>query len=332
MFKGTRKIRHISWLVGGDGMNYFDLHCDTISECYRQKMALDTNHLQISLKKGSKLGKWIQVYAIWMDDALQGEEAYRHFMDVYEYFLQQVDYNKEKMTLCLSAKDVQDCMIRKERAAILAVEGSRALGGKLERVEEFYQKGIRLMTLTWNGRSEVGDGCMVTQAGGLTSFGEAVVAKMEALGMIIDVSHLSEKGFFDVVRLTKSPFIATHSNSQKVCPVPRNLTDEQFRLIVQRQGIVGMNFYPLFINGTLKCHIKELLPHIDHFITLGGENHICIGSDFDGARMPKDLRNLSHMTRLYHLLVERYGSQSAEKFMFGNAYTFFKKNLDGITE
>ena len=308
-------------------MNFFDLHCDTISECYSQKVAIDKNHLQLSLCKGKKINEWVQVYAIWMDDTLEGENAYQHFCNVYDYFMQQLEYQQSRIALCKSPYEVDQCLAQNKRVAVLAVEGSRALGGKIERVSEFYEKGVRLMTLTWNGKSEVGDGCMVENAGGLTTFGQEVVQQMEKLGMVVDVSHLAERGFWQVAKLTKRPFIATHSNSKSICNVPRNLTDDQFRVMVERCGLVGINFYPLFINGTMKAYLNELIPHIDHFLELGGEKIIAMGSDFDGAKMPADLKNISCLNRLYDLVVQRYGKEKAEMFFFENAYAFFKRNL-----
>lgn len=308
-------------------MDYFDLHCDTISEGYRQKVGLDKNHLQVSLEKGKDITNWIQVYAIWMDDTLQGEEAYQHFNEVYEYFMQQLAYQEDKMLLCTTPEILSEYKALEKRLAILGVEGSRALGGKLERVKEFYDKGVRIMTLTWNGRSEVGDGCMVKQGKGLTPFGEAVITQMQRLGMLVDVSHLSEQGFWQVEKMLSVPFIVSHSNSKAICNVPRNLTDEQFLAVVQKKGLVGINFFPMFINGTFRAHIKELLPHIDHFLELGGEKVIAIGSDFDGARMPKDMKNLRDIGKFYHLLVNRYGKERAELFFYKNAYSFFQSNL-----
>ena len=309
-------------------MNFFDLHCDTISECYGQKVGINRNHLQLSLDKGRKIDKWIQVYAIWMDDIYEGEKAYEHFCNVYEYFMQQMDYEQQQITFCQSPSMFGKSLGENKRIALLAVEGSRALGGKLERVEEFYKKGVRMMTLTWNGKSEVADGCMVPNAGGLTPFGKEVISKMQALGMLIDVSHLAEKGFWQVAKLTKRPFIATHSNSKSVCDVPRNLTDDQFRVFVERRGLVGLNYFPVFINGTYKAKCCELLPHIDRFLELGGEKVIAMGSDFDGAKMPKDLKNIAQLRNLYDQIVQRYGKERAELFFFENAYNFFIRNLE----
>lgn len=308
-------------------MNYFDLHCDTISECSNNKVSLFRNSLQLSVERGSKIKDWVQIYAIWMDDGLNDEAAYAYFNEVYHYFLGEMDKGKEVINFCTSSNELKQILQTGKRAAYLSIEGSRALGGKLERVKEFYDKGVRMMTLTWNGRTNVADGCMVEQPSGLTSFGREVVKKMNEVGMIVDVSHLAEEGFWDVVRMSEKPFVATHSNSKSVCNHPRNLTDEQFKVIVERKGLVGMNFYPLFINGTYEAEIEELLAHMDHFLELGGEDIIAMGSDFDGAKMSNHMEGIQDITYLYKLLIKYYGQEKAEKFYFKNALRFFEQNL-----
>lgn len=303
-------------------MKYFDLHCDTATECFDKGLELYQNNLQLSIEKGKNLEQWVQVYAIWMNDELRGEAAYERFCKVYDYLLVQLKKNEEMIQLCTKGDEIQVALNKGKQVALLAVEGSAALGGRLERVEDLYHKGIRFMTLTWNGTCEVGDGCMLEKAGGLTEFGKAVISEMDRVGMVIDVSHLSDKGFLDVASLSNRPFIATHSNSRTICPHPRNLSDEAFKMIVERKGLVGMNFYPMFISGTTKASIKELLPHISHFLDLGGEDVIALGSDFDGAAMPMDLNHIGEIGHLYNQLTETYGKRISNKICFDNALKF----------
>lgn len=308
-------------------MNYFDLHCDTISECYNKHQGLLVNSMQLNLEKGKNIKDWVQTYAIWIDDLLSDEGAYCYFEQVYEYFLKQMNELNTQISFCKSYGEMELALTKGKKVALLAIEGSRALGKELERVEAFYNKGVRMMTLTWNGKTHVADGCMLENAGGLTYFGKQVIGKMEELGMLIDVSHLAEKGFWDVVRHTKKPFIATHSNSKAICEHPRNLTDKQFQIFVERRGLVGVNYYPLFTNGTLQGDIEEILPHIDHFLELGGEDVIAMGSDFDGAKMPNNMKGIEDVGYFYQLLVKRYGEARADKFFFKNAQRFMYENL-----
>lgn len=308
-------------------MKYFDLHCDTVSVCSNNKVSLLRNGLQLSVERGIEIEDWVQVYAIWMDDELNDEAAYAYFNEVYDYFLAEMKQGEQEIAFCTSSKEAKQILESKKRVAYLAIEGSRALGGKLNRVKEFYDKGVRLMTLTWNGRAAVADGCMLEQPGGLTTFGKEVINQMNEVGIIVDVSHLAKQGFWDVVSMSQKPFIATHSNSKAICNHPRNLTDDQFKVIVERKGLVGMNFYPLFINGTYEAEIEELLPHIDHFLALGGEEIIAMGSDFDGAKMSTHMEGIQDVAYLYKLLVKRYGQEKADKFYFENAWRFFENNL-----
>lgn len=308
-------------------MNYFDLHCDTISECCNKQQGLYQNTMQLSLRKGNQIKNWIQTYAIWMDDELSDEGAYHYFNQVYHYFLSQMNVLQGQISFCKNYREIEAALAEGKKVALLAIEGSRALGRKIERVEEFYNKGVRMMTLTWNGKTHVADGCMLENPCGLTHFGKQVVCKMEEVGMLIDVSHLAEKGFWDVVKSTHKPFIATHSNSKAVCNHPRNLTDKQFQVFVDRKGLVGINYYSLFTNGTLQGDIKEILPHIDHFLELGGENVIAMGSDFDGAKMPNHMKGIGDVGYLYQVLVRRYGKAAADKFFFENAQRFMCENL-----
>ncbi len=308
-------------------MNYLDLHCDTIAVCEERNMSIKDNECQLSLEQGKAINKWIQAYAIWIPDELRGEDAYNYFDRVYKYFLQELENNKSEISLCRNYEEIEEALNQSKRVAILAIEGSAALGGKLDRIKELKDKGVSMMTLTWNGKTEVGDGCMLENAGGLTGFGKAVIKEMNKYNIIIDVSHLSPKGVKDVIQNTTKPFIATHSNSYEVLNHPRNLSDEYFKEIINRGGVVGINFYPMFVNGTDSAFIKELFSHITHFIELGGENNICLGSDFDGASMPEDLQNISDITRLYEDMKCEYGDEITNKIFFNNGRDFYKKNL-----
>ena len=308
-------------------MKYFDLHCDTISECYNQQQDLLGNTMQLSIEKGKIIKDWVQTYAIWLSDELNDEGAYEYFNNVYSYFLDQMNRLQDCICFCKNGAEIENTLAQNKRVALLSIEGSRPLGRYLERVQEFYDKGVGMMTLTWNEETAVGDGCMVENAKGLTDFGKQVIKKMAEVGMLIDVSHLAKPGFWDVVNTIDKPFIATHSNSKTICNHPRNLTDEQFRVFVERKGLVGMNFYPLFINNTLQADINELLLHIDHFMSLGGESIIAMGSDFDGAKMPHNMRGIQDIDYLYQLLINRYGKAQADRFCFENAMDFMKRTL-----
>jgi len=305
-------------------MKLFDLHCDTITELTLKKEDLAYNDLAVSLEKGRLFEQWIQLYAIWMPDDLRGPQAVDYYEYAWAYFIHQADAVRDRFRI-LQRKGLSDLPIGCP-AGILAIEGGSAVCGSVERLEKVYEDGVRLMTLTWNGENELGYG--ISEDKGLKPAGKAVVKQMEALGMVVDVSHLAPAGFYDVAGMASRPFVASHSNAKAICAHPRNLTDEQFKLIVQSRGIVGLNFYKRFVKeSALPPTMEDLIPHLDHFLSLGGEDAVCIGSDFDGCDPVCGLSGLGDMESFFELVCSRYGNVLADKFFFKNAYHFFKKYI-----
>lgn len=303
-------------------MRYFDLHCDTISECYLKNCGLSKNNLHISCSKAEKYETWAQVFAVWMPDRIRGAQAWERFKNVCRTF--KTETSKNGIPPCGNANELEKALSENKRAAILSIEGSAALGGNLENFDAAYDFGVRIITLTWNSECEAGGGCL--DGGGLTDFGFELLKRMKNLGIVIDVSHLSDRGFCDVASHTDIPFIASHSNSRAVCENPRNLTDEQFREIVSRGGIVGLNFFPDFIGGN---SINLMLSHVDRFLNLGGEKALSVGADFDGAKMPREIRGIGDMSKFYTILSNSFGENTAKRIFFDNAYEFFKTSLTG---
>lgn len=200
-------------------------------------------------------------------------------------------------------KKITDADSLNDSGAILTVEGGSACRESLEVLENLYNFGVRMMTLTWNGENELGFGSGSPDAGGLKEFGKKAVKKMNDLNMIVDVSHLSDRGFYDVAEIAEKPFIASHSNLRSITNVPRNLTDEQFKIIRDMGGIVGLNFHRYFLHEDGNPTEDDLLLHVDRFMELGGEKTLCIGSDFDGAEMPDFIRDFTALQNLRELLV-----------------------------
>lgn len=207
---------------------------------------------------------------------------------------------------------------------MLTVEGGAVLGGKLENVDYLAKCGVKIMTLTWNGNCELGDGIGVEGAKGLTDFGKSVVAKMEHNSIAVDVSHSSVPMFYDVAELSTRPFCATHSNSKQICPHRRNLTDEQFSIIRDKGGIVGLNLSRGFLREDEdKACMLDVLRHAEHFLSLGGEKTLAIGTDFDGTDIPIDMTGIESMNKLYELFLKHnYNEKLLEDIFFNNARNF----------
>ncbi len=303
-------------------MNYFDLHCDTISECFDQKKSLWSNDLHVSLDKNTT--EYAQVFAIWIDDKLRGDDAFNRFLTISDFFKDQLQQSPIAIKQCKNSHDIDAAMEEKSVAAILSVEGGAALGGKIERLEELYARGVRMMTLVWNGECELGTGSVAQHQSGLTDFGKQVVNKMQQLGMIVDVSHLSDEGFWDVAEISKKPFIASHSNARALCNHPRNLTDEQLKYLFSHNGIVGINFYHRFLSTEQKPSISSAIDHIEYMLSIGGAKNICIGADMDGAELPSDFGGIGAIENLVERMHKRnFTEQQIDDIMFSNAARFF---------
>ncbi len=301
-------------------MRVFDLHCDTVSTAMNKKSSLFENNLHIDLKRGLKNECWVQTFAFWIDDIYKGESAWENLLAQHSFFKEQFNKNKDKMHYFDGEVKSRVCNY------ILSVEGGRAIAGKIDRIKTLKEMGISFFTLVWNGKNELASG--VLAKGGLTDLGKKAVDMLEKEGIIIDVSHLNEQGFYDLASIAKKPFVATHSNAYSICPHKRNLKNEQIKHLITSGGIIGINLYPLFVNGKDDYTIDEIIKHIEHILALGGENTLALGTDFDGADMPKAINQITALEKLYNSMVRYYNEDLTEKIMFNNAYRFARENIN----
>ena len=202
------------------------------------------------------------------------------------------------MAHCETGSDIENALKQGKCAAVLSVEGGEVLEGRIENLRILSRLGVRAMTLTWNYSNELCDGVGEVRGAGLTEFGKKVVSEMNRLGMIIDVSHISVKGFWDVIETSRCPIAATHSNAYALKAHPRNLSDEQIKAIIENGGVIGASIYPEFVSDGV-CRAADIIRHIEHILALGGEENVGFGSDFDGIdRTPDDIRGAEEMYRL----------------------------------
>lgn len=260
-----------------------DAHCDTLTVLSQQNRTLgitsNQGHLDLPRLRKGKVN--VQFFAIFVSPEYN-DDPVKYTEDIIEQFNKELAINSDLLSHVCTYDEIHKSLLKDKTCAILTIEGGEALKGKIEKLDDYFNLGVRGLTLTWNGRNELGDGVgLGTQASGLTVFGREVVERMSELGMIIDVSHLSETGFWDVISEVRVPIAATHSNCKEICDHPRNLTDQQIRSIAEKGGVIGVTYVPQFIDINSPS-IDKLMDHIDHLYQVGGVSCIGLGSDFDG--------------------------------------------------
>lgn len=298
----SRAIRLHSEAIIVDG------HCDTLSNLATGKRRLSEEsadgHLDLPrLKRG---GGNVQFFAAYIESEYKPERALKRALQLLDLFFREMEANSQWISIVRNSDEINQALLEKKFAALLTIEGGEVLDGDLGILRLLYRLGVRSITLTWNQRNQIADGIGERRTGGgLTGFGLEVVKEMNRLGMLIDVSHISEAGFWDVLKYSTKPVAATHSNCQGICSHPRNLSDEQIKALDAQGGIMGMNFYPAFISGN-QASLDDLLDHIDYIRNLVGTQVIGLGSDFDGIdSTPLGLEDVTQLPNLTRGLVAR---------------------------
>lgn len=301
-------------------MNYFDLHCDTLGECYSRQKSLYDNGLHVDLFKTKAFHTYIQCMAVWIPDSYSGEEAYSYFLERYALL--------KDAPLCLTGNDLKRVNDSGGIGLIPTVEGGRVLGGSLSKIDDLAHLGVRMLTLTWNGDSEFGGGIGGSGAG-LTPFGKQAIRKLEQNRIIVDISHAGLQLFDDVCCHSTMPFIASHSNAKPICSHRRNLSDAQAKEIIRRGGLIGLNFYVDFLeNDPNNARVESIVRHAEHFLALGAENALSMGSDFDGAEIPGDMEGIASVEKIWEAMAaHNYPEALLKKIFYENAYCFMEKNM-----
>lgn len=308
-----------------------DLHCDTLT---RWKKAGDENldtledpQQVLSLSALPESVKWAQFYAIYVPDPLRGPEAADFYEISRRSFVRQMEKFSDRIAPCETAAHMEAAWEAGKTAAFLTVENGSVLLGDLSRVGLLRRHGVRCMTLTWNMENEIASGHDSDH--GFSPLGREAVGEMEREGILVDVSHLNDRGFEELMAFVKKPFVASHSNARSICSHRRNLTDDMIREMVKRNCLVGLNYCKSFLaEGGVETGPEQILAHIQHFIKLGGEKILALGSDFDGAPLPDYLSSPTKVARLYdYLLAQGLPRSLADGIFFENARRFFAENL-----
>ena len=309
-------------------MKFIDLHCDTIDKLIsiKEDDKLKINSHSVDIEKLIKGNCLAQTFALYVDIE-SCKEPYKHCMNMANKFHKEVNLNDDLISLATNYKEIIDNEKRGKISALLSIEEGAVLEGDIENLNKFYNLGVRMMTLTWNHENEIGYPHIRSEysSKGLKDFGIEVVNKMNELGMIVDVSHLSDAGFYDVAKISKTPFIATHSNARKIINHSRNLTDDMIKTLANLGGVTGINFCSAFIGYTPKTMIKDMVNHIKHIRNIGGIDVIALGSDFDGIGCEVEIKDASEMGKLaMQLEREGFKTEEIEKVFYKNALRVIK--------
>ncbi len=291
----------------------FDTHCDTVSAMQEQNLHYDNDITHISKRQIEKYERFEQFFAIWSNPKRNAEECFEHYKTVKQYYDEKI----------LPYKD--DSFIPH-----LAVEGGCLLNNDLSRLDTLKNDNVRMMTLVWRDECCIGGAHNTNK--GLSPFGKDVVRKMCELNILPDVSHASDKMTYETIEIAEQyniPVIASHSNSRKLRNHTRNLTDDMFMNIKNSKGLVGINIYPEFLEDTdiKNADITSIIRHVEYFLSLGGENTLCLGCDFDGIDvLPNSIDGVKDIDKLHNELVKiNYSQNLIEKILYNNAHTFFEQ-------
>jgi len=308
-----------------------DGHCDTLLRFLMQESRMlprppgavpqSEGHIDIArLKQG---GVTAQNFACYILPPFLPAQATHHALAMIDLFYQRIDEQPDDLCLATCADDILSAKTQNKVAGLLSLEGAEGLQGSLATLRMMYRLGVRWIGLTWNHRNQAADGLGEARTGGgLTEFGVRLVQEMNRLGMLVDIAHLAPAGVRDVFEVCEAPVIASHANAHAVCPVPRNLSDEQLTQLAATGGVVGVTYVPGFItDGDEPATLDMLLDHVDHIVRVAGIDHVGLGSDFDGfgGAPPIGLEDVSCLPNLTAALLERgYAADDVNKILGDN--------------
>ena len=296
---------------------FFDAHCDTLTCTGDSPLRQNGGHLDLERLDRYKTAG--QLFAIFVDSAGKTEEeCFAACCRYYERFRSELAKNADIAMQCRTGEDIKIAFREHKAAAVLSIEGSEILNCDVEKLALAEQWGVRAVNLTWN-HANLNSGSNVEETErGLSANGRAFVKEAEKRRILMDVSHLSERGFWDLMDIAERPVIASHSNAKALCPHSRNLTDAQLRALIANKGFIGLNYYTAFVGG--KADMDALVAHAEHMLALGAEDVLGLGGDWDGCdSLAAGLTGVQDMSLFYEALYRRnYSEELLDKIFSGN--------------
>lgn len=325
-------------------MKYIDMHCDTLSIGVAKHKDTITNleGTMVDVDRLIKTGTGAQFFAMFIPQrnvpkwyGMEEMPEHEVLLDMMsDIFRKTIKENENRMAFAQDHEKMQENLRNGKLSAFLTMENAYAVRGKMENLKKFHDMGVGLMTLTWNDPNCFGQNHSTEPTlmqTGLTDFGKEAIPYMNDLGIVVDVSHLSDGGFYDVAELTKKPFVASHSNCRELSPSTRNLTDDMIRILANKGGVSGINFEPTFLNmdqSDLHSRVSRMCDHVEHFLKVGGEDCVGIGTDFDGIGGEFEISDCTKMNLFFDELHRRKISDRViEKIAFGNVARVIKESM-----
>lgn len=330
-------------------MFLIDMHCDTILSLWEQgeNASLRKNGLSVDIEKMEQGHVLVQNFALFTH---RKEEAIpeKRTMDLMDRYWSELEHNKDRLAPVLCFEDIEKNARDHKISCLLTLEDGGVVFDDLAMLRNYYRLGVRMIALTWNYPNGIGYPNLsmddftdyqqasllqkVDNENGLTEFGIRYVKEMERLGMIVDVSHLSDAGFWDVVHHATKPFVASHSNARTICPVARNLDDDMIRALDQKGGVMGLNFCGDFLethaaaNGPSR--VEAMVRHILYIRNIASINCIGIGTDFDGIHSDLEIPSSAHMWKLQEALRKAgLPQEDIEKVFYRNVLRVYEETL-----
>lgn len=321
-------------------MKVVDMHCDTIGELWKAEKAgkpisLRSNSLHIDLEKMQKGDYLLQNFAMFVFLGRE-KDPLVNVLEMIDVYNRAMAENADIIGPVLNYEDIEKNRAAGKLSGMLTIEEGAVLKGNPYVVRSLYQLGVRMLTLTWNFENEIGYPNTIVKAKdydpsrhyGLKPEGIEIVREMNRVGMIVDVSHLGDDGFWDVVKYCDGPFVASHSNARAACNHTRNMTDDMIRALADKGGVMGLNFCGDFLNPNGKSRVEDMVRHAKHIINVGGSDILGLGTDYDGIDGDLELDHCDKMPLLAQEM-ERQGfsTQQIEKIFHGNVLRLYREVL-----
>ena len=332
----------------------FDMHCDTIGMMHmasidkkpQQHLSVNNMHIDlVKLQKGNYLAQCFAMFVPFVED-----NPFELCMAMIDRFFAEIETNSDFIALATCYDDIMRNEEAGKISAILTIEDACVIQGSLDKLRELFRRGVRMITLTWNYANGIAfpnfempvempldpkmpppNMSIPNVDNGLTHFGFELVEEMNRSGIIIDVSHLADAGFWDVAKHSKAPFVASHSNARACCANVRNLSDDMIRALAEKGGVTGLNYAIDFLRNsdlaqTNHSYLEDMVRHVKHIVNVGGIECIGLGSDFDGIPNNPDLQDASYLPRLAHALNQAgFSEAEIDKIFYQNVLRIFQE-------